>query len=300
MSFSVSPLYAIHRYRDDIYKVIAFKGERDPEKVFFRDPEKEEHNDVKLDSNFSRARSMVLQYALCNPWQYFFTGTLDPEKWDRSKLDPFIAALSQKIRDWRKSYGFKLDVLLVPEQHKDGSWHVHGLVNNLPDWEVGHFMQLDLRSVGLGWLFPSRLCDCDFLNWYDFCETFGYCSLAPVRDPVATAFYITKYVSKDLSRRSGDLGKHLYFHSRPLQKAEKASDVYLYNSGLEKLCTADFDFCKVGMVEDQSWSFPYLWDGSEPADAVDPLFPAPAPLVPDVAFNPFQVDPDYEQLEISR
>lgn len=298
MAGTVSPVHVIHRYRDDIYKVVTFKGCRDPDYVHLRDIDSEQHNDSKLDNNYSRARSMVLQYALCNPWQYFFTGTLNPDKWDRSSLDPFMAALSQKIRDWRKSYGCKLDVLLVPEQHKDGSWHVHGLVNNLPLWEVGHFYRLDLRSVGLGWLFPVRLCDGDFLNWYDFCLEFGYCSLAPVRDLVATAHYVTKYVSKDLARRGGDLGKHLYFHSRPLLKAEKAAEVYLYNQGLEKLCVNDYDFCKTGMVTGENWMFPYEWDGSEPVN-MEPLYP-PNPLMVDPAFDPASVDPEYEQLGLFR
>lgn len=295
MSVSVSPSHVIHRYREDIYKVVTFKGVRDPEHVHVREKEAENHNETKLDSNFSRARAMVLQYALCNPWQYFFTGTLNPDKWDRSALDSFMAAFSQKIRDWRKDYGFKLDVLLVPEQHKDGSWHVHGLVNNLPDWCVGRFCRLDLSSVGLGWLFPVRLCDGDFLNWYDFCFEFGYCSLAPVRDPIATAFYITKYVSKDLSRRGDALGKHLYFHSRPLQKAEKASEVYLYNHGLEELCVNDYDFCKTGMVTNENWMFPFEWDGAEAANLE---YLNPAPLVPDPAFNPASVDPSYEQMSL--
>ena len=84
---AVSPAYTIHRYRDDIYKVVAFKGNRDPDVMYVRDREEQQHNDAKLDSNFSRARSMVLQYALCNPWDYFFTGTLDREKMDRYDLD---------------------------------------------------------------------------------------------------------------------------------------------------------------------------------------------------------------------
>ena len=40
------------------------------------------------------------------------------------------------------------------------------------------------------------------------------------------------YVSKELSLRGKDVGKHLYFHSRPLKKAEHASNVYFYNPGL--------------------------------------------------------------------
>ena len=292
---AISPAYTIHRYREDIYKVVAFKGNRDPDVVYVRDREEQQHNDVKLDSNFSRARSMVLQYALCNPWEYFFTGTLDQDKWERHDLDRFMADFSQKIRDWRKDYGFKLDVLLVPEHHKDGAWHVHGLINGLPDWCIGRFYWLPLPKAWHLTPYPEKLCSGNYRTWYDFQDRYGYCSLAPIRDPVATAFYITKYISKDLSRRGVDLGKHLYFHSRPLRKAEKASDIYLYNPGLEEFCTEDYDFCKTGMVENAHWSFPYVWDGVDIPE--EPLFPTPIQAEPE-SFRPEEIDPFYEQMRI--
>lgn len=286
MAGLVSPIYTIHQYTEEIYKVICFKGVRDPEKVLLRDRSEDRHNDTKLDSNFSRARSMVLQYALCNPWEYFFTGTLDQAKFDRYDLDTYSARLMQFIRDKRKKYAAKFQVLLVPEQHKDGAWHIHGLVHDLPETALAPFTPPT----------PRHLIENGFLNWPDYMEKFGFCSLAPIRDPVATAFYITKYVSKDLSRRAGDLGKHLYFHSRPLRKAEKASEVYLYNPELEDYCTADFDFCKTGMVEDAAWYFPYQWDGTE--------IPAEQSLVPKPVENPLQnfqpwtIDPFAEQIRI--
>ena len=76
---AVSPRYTIHQYRDDMFKIVAFKGNRDPDAVFLRHREDFQQNDAKLANNYSRARSMILQYALCNPWDYFFTGTLDKE-----------------------------------------------------------------------------------------------------------------------------------------------------------------------------------------------------------------------------
>lgn len=258
---SISPLYTIHQYREDIYKVVAFKRRADPDALFLRDLEDAQHYDTKLDNNFSRARSMVLQYALCNSWEYFFTGTLDRAKFDRFDLGSFMSQLSQLIRDKRKVYKSQVQVLLVPEHHKDGAWHVHGLINGLPYWETAWFP----RSA------PQKLIEGDFRNWPDYQDKFGFCSLAPIRDPVATAFYISKYVSKDLSRRAGDLGKHLYFHSRPLKKATKASDIYYPNAGLDRLCTNEYDFCKTGMVFGEDWTFPVEWDGVDLAEA----FPVP-------------------------
>lgn len=283
---AVSPAYTIHRYREDIYKVVAFKGNRDPDVMYVRDREEQQHNEAKLDSNFSRTRSMVLQYALCNPWEYFFTGTLDRSKMDRYDLDAYASRLMQFIRDKRKKYSAKFQVLLVPERHKDGAWHIHGLVHDLPDSALEPFAPPA----------PQHLIDHGFLNWPDYMDKFGFCSLAPIRDPIATAFYITKYVSKDLSRRSADLGKHLYFHSRPLLKAEKASDIYLYNHALEELCTEDHDFCKTGMVEDAPWYFPYVWEGTE----IPEIDLEPKPLQPERKdFCPWEIDPFYEQLTLT-
>jgi len=282
----VSPLYSIHQYSDEIYKIVAFKGVRDPDLAHVRDKENEQHYDSKLNEAFCRAKSMVLQYALCNPWDHFFTGTLDETKFDRFDLDAYQQRLSQFIRDKRKAYGTQVQYLLIPEHHADGAWHVHGLVSNLPSTAVRRFRPPE----------PWKLVNSDYLNWPDYMNKFGFCSLGPVKHPVATAFYITKYVSKELSLRGGDLGKHLYFHSRPLRKAEHASDVYLPNLGLDRLCVHDHDFCKTGMVQDASWMFPYQWDGAEAVNEI-PLDP-PKPLEPEPGFRPWEIDPFYEQTVI--
>ena len=157
---------------------------------------------------FCRAKSLVLQYALCNPWDYFFTGTLDETKLNRHDLDAYRQKLSQFIRDKRKEYGTQVQYLLIPEQHKDGAWHIHGMLANLPGPALRRFRRPE----------PWKLVNSEYLNWPDYQRKFGFCSLGPIKHPVATSFYITKYVSKELSRRGGDLGKHLYFHSRPLKR----------------------------------------------------------------------------------
>lgn len=281
----VSPAYSIHEYRPDIYKVVAFKGRRDLDVVRLKDPEKVQHYDNKLDCNYSRARNMVLQYALCNQWDWFFTGTLDEKKYNRYNLDRFQKDLTQWIRDKRKLYGTQVQYLLIPEHHADGAWHIHGMISGLPEDRIRKFR----------WPEPKDLINSDFMNWPDYMNKFGFCSLGPIRDPVGTAFYVVKYISKDLSRRGGDLGKHLYFHSRPLKKAEKASDVYLYHEQLDRLCINDYDFCKTGMIQDAHWTFPYIWEGADfPCEDLNPK-PMPDPLP---SFDPKTIDPLYEQMKI--
>lgn len=273
-----------------MFKVVAFKGTRDPDAVFVRTKEEQQSNDNKLANNFSRARSMVLQYALCNPWDYFFTGTLDKSKYDRYNVDKFMNDLSQFVRDKRKKYDAKFQVLLIPEHHANKAWHVHGLIYGLPEEVLRHFRPPE----------PKHLIDGGFLNWEDYQNKFGFCSLAPIRNQVATAYYITKYISKDLSQRAGDLGKHLYFHSRPLRKAVAVSDVYAYEPQLESYCTENYDFCKTGMVENANWFFPYQWEFVDVRD-VQPLYPTQPKPVQDPLqdFDPATIDPFYEQIKIA-
>lgn len=98
---TISPLYTIHKYREDTFKVVCFKRNLDSDGLALRvrDPDEFQHNETKLDNNLSRARSMVLQYALCNLWEWFFTGTLDKRKYDRFNLDKYMIDLPQWVRD---------------------------------------------------------------------------------------------------------------------------------------------------------------------------------------------------------
>lgn len=288
IALSISSFYTIHAYREDLFKVVGFKGLRDPDSV--KDRADWKSNDTKLTNNYSRARSMVLQYALCNPWEYFFTGTLDQRKYNRYNLDRFMGSLSQFIRDQRKKWNSQIQVLLIPEHHNDGAWHVHGMINGLPDQALRKFRYPE----------PRKLIEGGYLNWSDFQRKFGFCSLGRISNPVGTAFYITKYISKDLSQRNRDLGKHLYFHSRPLRTAEAVSEIYGWNAQLDSFCVTEHEFCSTGFAFRQPWYFPYVWDGSYyklpelvSPDDYDPL---EAELQ---QFDPSEIDPFYEQVKLS-
>lgn len=292
MRNSVTPFHSITQYREGLYKIVTFKsaGAFPQDQDVFFEKKAAESYDHKLDNSFSRARSMVLQYALCNDWTYFFTGTIDKSKYDRFNLDVFYKALSQFIRDKRKAYGTQIQFLLVPEHHEDGAWHIHGLLQGL---DIPHVVPFGPEA-------PKKLREGGFLNWPDYQEKFGFCSLGLIRNRLATAFYICKYVTKDMSQRADELGKHLYFHSRPLRKAEKVSDIFLPAPPLEAMCSSDFDFCKTGFVQGGDWTFPYIWDGVEfEAEAFGEL---PTPIINPKAvladFDPTTIEPAYEQLKI--
>ena len=275
------PLYSIHGYTETFFKVVAWK--RSSLSGVFSFPAECEHHEEKLSNSFSRARSVVLQLALCNSWDFFFTGTLDGAKvGSRFDLECYHKRFMQWIRDKRKEYGVRFAVLFVPEHHKNGAWHIHGLVHGLPSSALYYFPENS----------PLRLRQGEFLNWPDYMKKFGWCSLAPIRDPVACAFYISKYVSKELSQRAGETGAHLYWASRPLKRAKHLSNVYAPTVLLDGCCDREYKYCKTGFVS-SDWCFPYVFDYSELIGEL-PLNP-PILVDPLKGFDPGTVDACYEQ-----
>lgn len=275
----VRPLYSVHRFTDEIYKIVKYKGELSC--GFRLSAAEHEHYENKLDASFSRARRMVLEYALCNTWDFFFTGTFNPNWYDRFNLSALDKSLKQWFRDMRKKYSSPFAFLLVPEQHKDGAWHFHGLLYGIPSCCLSPFDPA---------VHPLHLCHSGYLNFSDFSKKFGYCSLAPVRDPVATAFYMTKYISKDLSARSTELYKHLYSASRGLNVSALAAEASCPSAVLDSFLTHRYQFCDVGFTRTESgcdWTFPLEFDDR----SVMPLFDSE--LV-----NTLYSDPsdDFEQL----
>lgn len=170
----------------------------------------------RLDNNICRAKARVQELALCNPWQYFVTLTLDAVKYDRYNLSGFVSDLTQWVRNQRRLKGVNIQYLLIPEQHQDGAWHLHGLMAGLSGEMVRRFgpdehlpLRL-LRQIRDG----VELCELPGLT-----KKFGWTTASPVRDAERCASYITKYISKQAEATAAvlDAGKHLYYASRGLQ-----------------------------------------------------------------------------------
>lgn len=158
-------------------------------------------NDEKLNNNISRAKSTVYELALCNPWDHFVTLTLDKNKYDRYNLDKYVKDLSQFIRNQRRKYKTDIKYLLIPEQHKDGAWHIHGFLMGLKS------KMLTENAHG-------------YMDWIDYTRKFGYCSIDTIKHKNKAASYITKYISKDFSRGNTKLNAKMYYCSQGLCRAE--------------------------------------------------------------------------------
>lgn len=239
----VGPSFNVYKYNNNLYKVIHFSRPRPLLATSGEVDRSKKGRDRKLDSAISRARKNVLELALCNSWDWFGTFTLDKEKYDRYNLEKFHKDFTQWIRDQRKKTGASIRFLLVPELHQDGAWHMHGLLCGVPD----PVSFRDLRSE-FGFSVPDKLVDGDFFCWMAFHKKFGFCSLGSIRDPFAVSHYLAKYVTKSMEVSGVEVGKHLYYCSRGLDRSVLHSQLFESSPELAAFCDKKYEFCSTGFV----------------------------------------------------
>ena len=247
----VSPLYTVYYYSDFLYRVVKFKRSRGGVRLL--DDDKKSEITDRFEQSYIRSRSMVMQLALCNRWDYFVTITVDPERFDRTDLDRIYTYLSQWIRDFRKKHKCSFSYLLVPELHADRrTWHFHGFLAGIPDHCITKFV----RGIH-----PQKLVDAGYYNFPALAAAVGYVSLSSVRDPVGSGMYIVKYITKEHAH--DDFYQHLYFCSRGLSRAKAVADCFCYNSQLEAALSHESDFCAVGWVQPSNFAYPLDFTGCE-------------------------------------
>jgi len=176
-------------------------------------------HDQKLEASLSRSKSRIFELAICNEWDYFFTGTLDPRKYDRTDLAKYHKDFTQFLRDQNKKYGCKIKFLVVPELHADGqSWHLHGFLSGLPKDQLHQFRYgVDKMSTALA---VKVLNGDPVYNWTAYAQKFGFCDLEPIKNAEAASKYVQKYICKDLARSVSELGAQMYYRSRGLKEAQ--------------------------------------------------------------------------------
>nr|WP_325200648.1 hypothetical protein [Oscillibacter sp.] len=191
-------------------------------------------NDVKLQNSLSRSRKIVWELAQCNAWEHFVTLTLDAEKMNRYSLEDICKKLGKWVNNYNSRRGASIKYLLIPEQHKDGAWHLHGLLMGLP---MSH-----LRPFSLNERIPRRIKELlrsgrQIYDWPVYRQSFGYVTVEAIRDPMRCASYITKYITKDLLQSSVSLNAHVYYCSHGLKRAE----LLRFGPVVKELETPDFE-----------------------------------------------------------
>jgi len=155
---------------------------------------------TKENFSLARARENVYRIAAANVYRHgnfkpiFFTLTtkdqLSEHKISNRKIKSFI-------RRFNTFLGYKIKYIIIPEAHKSGAIHYHGIFFNMPYVDIIYFKNNIWKH--------------------------GYVDLQLPKKIKNTSAYLAKYMSKDYSTKT-PLNTKLYFTSRGLYRPEISFD----------------------------------------------------------------------------
>lgn len=171
----------------DMIKVIVFKEPRyyvknDSSKR--RGEEVDNDNYVPSISSLNRTKSLIHDITFCNDFELFVTFTFDPDKVDRFNFTACYSKINRWIihqRDNSHSKGVDFKYLIIPEKHKSGAWHFHGLLSGYT-----------------GSLKDSKHLSSSGRKIYNLTSyRSGFTTACKIDDREVVANYVTKYITKD-------------------------------------------------------------------------------------------------------
>lgn len=204
-----------------IYKVYPFDIITD--RVGERKRKEKETREVQKALNLENKRIDLLGFGLCNKWQYFFTGTIDPEKYIASDYNVVSKLISHEFYKMRKK-DKNVNYCFILEKHKNGNYHAHGFIN-IPGYMVNpfpYYERSDLKKI-----YPSKS---KFIQ-YGIKQCFyslGLNTISPISDLNNIADYCAKYMTKNIS--TGDYCAKSIFKSHGLKKFDIQYGSYLGDS----------------------------------------------------------------------
>lgn len=149
-----------------------------------------------LQKSCSRTVKCIYDIARSNKWEWFFTFTFNKEKIDRYNYDACCNAFHNWLCRIRKKCPDMI-YLVVPEQHKDGAFHFHGLFANC--------MELDFKFSGRYDNKERAVYNIGDYNW-------GWTTATRITDFRRASSYLCKYITKNLCAVTR--GKKRYWHSK--------------------------------------------------------------------------------------
>lgn len=216
----------LKKYRDDYYRLIHCFCLRNSGADMKPAKKGSAGNTEKLEQSLVRTKRTVHEIALCNDWDYMVTLTLNAQKYDRYNLKLFIKDLGKFLNNYNYQKKTTIKYMLIPEEHEDGAWHMHGFFFGIPENHLCHFIP---------GVHPQKLIDEGYLNWVAYEKKFGFCSLGRIRDAERSAAYITKYITKHLRHTSIEVNCRMFYASQGLRRAEVVRKDHI-------ACEIDADF----------------------------------------------------------
>lgn len=173
------------------------KEEFIPEFDIEQQKELEKRQKEKHSATVSRKRTIQSLYKLSRQanWEYFITLTFDTTQQNRYDFRECMRKCRKWLNHQKERKASELKYLIVPEMHKDGAWHVHGLIANCGDMEI-----TDSGRVAIGDKSFVRTSENQGHKWiYNLSGwKYGWSTATKVGDTRKVSTYITKYIIKEL------------------------------------------------------------------------------------------------------
>lgn len=122
-----------------------------------------------------RKRDKLYDIVCSNEWSHFGTLTLDSKKINRYDYSLIVKKITNCFRNFKYRYDNDFKYVLVPEKHKDGAYHFHGLFFFSDDKHLKRYTR-----------------DLFYFKKYNL----GYNSFSAIKNLEACRVYILKYISK--------------------------------------------------------------------------------------------------------
>lgn len=189
--------------------------------------------------SYRKVKEKVWSFAYSNVWEYFTTMTFNKDFVDRFNYDDCRSLLSKKLKYLKRKYP-AFEYLVVPEQHKNGAWHFHGLFKGLPESEFRYSKRKDKKGRKI-------------YNIPIFATYLGHTTAQIVDSRGTAAGYLVKYISKDLVNNDYVRGRSKYIASRGLDKSITSYDNCHFGEFKEFLKENDLITGKSVKVEKQGY-----------------------------------------------
>lgn len=205
--------------------------------------------DNKLSQQKSMQRSInkIYDYAMSYDWEWFVTLTFSPDQVEnRADFECVGKILTVWLMNMRRKHCPDMKYVIVPEKHKDGSYHFHCLfadcdaLNFVPAVNNKQFNQDGTPNKYFGK--PLKRKGVQVYNLARWKRGFSECT--KIRDTQKAAAYITKYITKELIADTPN--KKRYWCSRGLPTPKEKCLLGAWE---------DFDTFKTGMVLELTKAF---------------------------------------------
>lgn len=186
------------------------------------DEELERYNTINLIRRRQNISDLAYANGCVKSWEYFVTLTFDDKFVEDSYSHEKVSKYLHRWLDSQKHQNPNMRYILVPELHKSGRIHFHGIFSDVPNWKlVPGVNPKNGRVVRQNGKIIYNLTN----------YKLGFTTVSEVENIEAVSHYISKYITKELLNLKN---KRNVWHSKNLIKPKQTfhlsteEDINLY------------------------------------------------------------------------